>query len=514
MSELDTFLYSPYKSPSVEPVTSPLPPLSVSGKSIQDSEGPIVLKGICATTHNREDFIYGFPGTHTELMKNFYEVSPQKARVFDESLRFHSFQEEDARFIASCGANAVRWSLNYRYFTDDQNPDFWNEKSFNELDQIISLLGKYGVYTVLDFHAAPGGQNPDWHSDNATGTADFWNYRILRDWQVKIVGEFAKRYQGNHNIAAFDLLNEPQTLTSNRDYRYDLLNQYYVDAVEAVRNADPDRICIIEGDGFSSRCKDKDGQGEVKLIEPFTSNLVYSLHPYYPAALGRGKYPGEIEESYYTGEVKKHYWDKEKYAEVFHNQQMVKFARESNVPLFAGEYGAAFIYTGEEPYRLQALLDQIEVFNEYGDSEDHPVHRTLWEAKDTGDSGLIRINPESSYSQFIEPFQELKDELKLEWWKRTTLKPGEIDEKLTELTDYFGKKMQINANDLGKVNSEIAHRLLAEFAAHRLQTDFVAGLDKMSAEEIDDLVSSSWGIENCLINNGIYTIFSADCKEK
>lgn len=513
MKEINSSLYIPYAPVAVEPVTSPLQSISVDGKQLTTSDGPITLKGTCVTAQNREDFIYGFPGTHTELMRKLRAVDEDKARAFDETLRHYSFREEDARFIASSGANVVRWSLNYQYFTDDQHPEVFKEDGFEELDNAVDMLGKYGVYTILDFHAVPGGQNPDWHSDNASGEADFWNYRVLRDWQLRLVRECAARYQGNANIAAFDLLNEPQTMAHGRDYRFDLLNEYYQEAVATVRSVDPDRVCILEGDGYSSRCKDKDGQGEVRLIRPFTDNLVYSVHPYYPAALGRGVYPGDIEESYYTGEVVKHFWDKEKYARVFQNQQMVEFARDNNVPLFAGEFGAAFIYEGEERFRLKALLDQIEVFNEYGDREVQPIHRTIWEAKDTGDSGIVRISPDSAYAGFIQDTEQVKDELKLEWWKRTTLKPSEIDTKLADFTDYYGNKLNIPSDLRGKLHTDIAHHLTAQLGAHELQKSFTQKFESITVEQISDMIAESWAIENCLINKGVHDIFTADCRE-
>jgi len=34
------------------------------------------------------------------------------------------------------------------------------------------------IYTILDCHTAPGGHNPDWHSDNATDYSAFWDYKV------------------------------------------------------------------------------------------------------------------------------------------------------------------------------------------------------------------------------------------------------------------------------------------------------------------------------------------------
>ena len=46
------------------------------------------------------------------------------------------------------------------------NPRVLKKEGFKHLDRVIDLCAKHGIYTILDLHTAPGGQNPDWHSDN------------------------------------------------------------------------------------------------------------------------------------------------------------------------------------------------------------------------------------------------------------------------------------------------------------------------------------------------------------
>ena len=46
------------------------------------------------------------------------------------------------------------------------NPRVLKESGFKHLDRVIDICSKHGIYTILDLHAAPGGQNTDWHSDH------------------------------------------------------------------------------------------------------------------------------------------------------------------------------------------------------------------------------------------------------------------------------------------------------------------------------------------------------------
>jgi hypothetical protein len=42
------------------------------------------------------------------------------------------------------------------------------------------------TYTVIDMHAVPGCQNQDWHSDNPTPVAAFWQHPHFQDGPVHL----------------------------------------------------------------------------------------------------------------------------------------------------------------------------------------------------------------------------------------------------------------------------------------------------------------------------------------
>lgn len=89
---------------------------------------------------------------------------------FDKFLEYY-FTEADAEFLASMGFNCIRIAINYRHFEDDLNPRVLKKSGFKHLDRVVDLCAAHGIYTVIDLHALPGGQNMDWHSDNNTNQA-------------------------------------------------------------------------------------------------------------------------------------------------------------------------------------------------------------------------------------------------------------------------------------------------------------------------------------------------------
>ena len=52
---------------------------------------------------------------------------------------------------------------------------------FKHVNRIVEACAKHKIYTILDLHALPGGQNPDWHSDNVTNYAAFWDHKDFQD---------------------------------------------------------------------------------------------------------------------------------------------------------------------------------------------------------------------------------------------------------------------------------------------------------------------------------------------
>lgn len=68
---------------------------------------------------------------------------------------------------------------------------------------------RYGIYSVIDLHALPGGQNTDFHCDNPTDKALFWVHKDFQDRAVNIWEHLAEHYKNNPWVAGYNALNEP-----------------------------------------------------------------------------------------------------------------------------------------------------------------------------------------------------------------------------------------------------------------------------------------------------------------
>jgi beta-glucosidase/6-phospho-beta-glucosidase/beta-galactosidase len=69
------------------------------------------------------------------------------------------YSESDAKWFKSIGLNLQRLAINYRHLSDDLDPYVIKEEGFKYIDRVVKINGDQGIFTILDLHAAPGGQN-------------------------------------------------------------------------------------------------------------------------------------------------------------------------------------------------------------------------------------------------------------------------------------------------------------------------------------------------------------------
>ena len=240
--------------------------LKVSQNRIQNQAGEVVtLHGIgLGGWMNMENFITGFPANENAFRQMVYRaLGKEKADfLFDHYLEYF-FTSEDARFIRSLGLNLVRLPFNYRHFEDDMNPTVIRESGLKLLDRVIKICSENEIYTILDLHAAAGYQNQDWHSDNPSQQAFFWQHKHFQDRTVWLWEKIAERYKDNPWVAGYDLLNEPS------DPSGVLLDSFYKRVVAAIRAIDPDHIIFLEGNCYSR---------DFSMFGPPLPNVVYTLH--------------------------------------------------------------------------------------------------------------------------------------------------------------------------------------------------------------------------------------------
>jgi len=439
---------------------------------------------------NSENWINGYAGVDHELREVFAaELGADKAAFYFERWLDHFFTEDDVKYLKACGTTAVRLPMNYRMFEDDAQPFQYLEKGFARLDQALSWFAKYGIYVILDLHAAQGYQNHDWHCDNATNHGFLWQHPHFQDRVVAFWEEFARRYADNPTIAGYNVMNEPTTGLINRagpmqrpeSPNWPLINAVYRRIVKAIRAIDPKHIIFLDGDAYAYKFEGLDA--------PFADNLVYDYHWYMAPALGAGKYPGVI-----GGQ----YWDKAELHKQISEHQGYQFAQKYNVPLWCGEFGCYLQGPAEERAdRIQGMDDHIAVLEELG------IHWSTFTYKDVGWMAWVKTDPQSSYMRTIDPVLKAKKALRVDMW--CAFGPSTADKAMRDLAAAFGE--QVNQPDLNPDENcgHIGGIMLSVYASRLLLTPLARAFKGMSEAQIDDTMAS-YRLERCVPNQDLVDV--------
>jgi endoglucanase len=459
--------------------------LRVQKSVLVDGSGrEIRLRGVClGGWMNMENFINGYPGDeHGLRIEAVAVLGEDRAQFLFDRWHDHFFAEEDVAFLKSCGANVIRLPLNYRHFEDDAAPYRYREEGFARLARAVEWCARHGLYAILDLHAAPGWQNPDWHCDNAARHVLLWRHPHFQERFLALWKEIARRFRGNAAIAGYNLLNEPVTGWPDGPYPFpyrtdwDALNGLYARAIRAVREADPDHIIFLEGDLYSTRF--------ARLDPPPDSNLVYSSHNYNEAGFGPGPYPGPL-----FGKT----WNRRRQASVFEHQEGTRYSRQYGVPLWVGEFGPNLQGPRREARdRVRAIDDQIAVFEQGG------AHWTIWTYKDVGMMGVVSPDPRSEYMRLVKPILAAKARLALETW---SLPVKARQNEIRQAADRLADRIRRAVPDRGILpldnHTHLAQAALGVYAARLLQPVFVRLFKGKSEVQIDRILES-FALKNCL----------------
>lgn len=482
--------------------------LSVEGNKIVTPEGSeVFLKGInIGGWFNMEDFINGYPGSEQSLRKLMKDtLGKEKSSIFFEMLHRNFFTVEDLEFIKSVGLNTIRLPLNYRHFEDDSLPFVYKNEGFKKLDDFLDMCEEHGMYVLLDLHAVQGYQNTHWHSDNNSRNSFLWSERHYQERFIKLWQALAKRYKDRSVVAGYDLMNEPAVNTPYGDYPHTYFDQYkpdwpvmnklYKEAVEAIREVDPDHIIVLEGDLYSRKFEG--------LSSPFADNLVYSSHNYTAAGFGPGPYPGHIkprnlntESGQFSDSDNQNYWDYERQVKEFRNHEGPQFTDRYNVPLIVTEFGS--VYNGPEEEvedRLRALRDQLKIF------KNNNTHWTLWTYKDVGVMGLAMLDDQSPYLKRIDRVIQLKKKLNTDDWMKWL--PGhEAKGLLDELSIHLVNTVEDESLSHSTVMQSLTQAVLTNYVATLIQPVFTGCFKDLSNQEIE-LLLESFSFSQCRINQGL-----------
>lgn len=309
---------------NIKKMAKHLPFLRVKGTRIVNESGSGVrLKGISLGGWlMMEGYMFGGRNIAEHDFRASLEKSAGRAELddFTKTFRDTFIQEDDIKIIANWGANCIRVPFNYRLIEFEDRPYSFNEDGLCYLDKVVGWCEKYGLYCILDMHAAPGAQNDAWHSDSY-GKAELFTSETNRDRFLRLWFFLADRYRERPNIAGYDVLNEPVVGVLEENQVRDL----YEKVTAEIRSTDKKHIIFLEGNFWAQRLE--------FLGAPKDKNTAYSIHLYAPINFT------------HNFEIGVHYpckaygvtWNKNRFdlmAKEYHN-----FAEKANVPLYLGEFG-------------------------------------------------------------------------------------------------------------------------------------------------------------------------------
>lgn len=403
---------------------------------------PILFSGLgVGSWLNMEHFMLGIPTPDAQIREAFHEVfGKEKQHRFFDSFITKFLREEDFVFLKNAGVNVIRVPFNYRLFIDDEAPEHYKEEGFLYFDRLISFCRKYEIFLLPDLHAAPGGQNPDWHSDNQTGIPQFWHFGVFRKQAVKLWRVIARRYAGETWILGYDLLNEPFLIPP----RQGVLQQFYEEVTEAIRQVDPNHLLFLEGDyfamDFSALSKIKDEQ------------TAMSFH-FYPTVWE----PELFDQDY----------DRDKRRSAFEQRlcALTDGLKRFERPVLCGEAG--YDMDWEKPEHTMGLVeDTLALFQKY------QISFTLWDYKDARFMGVVYPKSDSEWMRFA-------GEIRENWTHYKEM--AQANKIITKLSREFPKQ------EAGKKELHYRLQFMQRGILYRFQKETIL---KPQLEK--------WGYERCL----------------
>jgi endoglucanase len=469
----------------------------LNGKIVNEQNKPIHLHGVnIGGWMNMENFINGYSGSESHLRALMAEeLGQEKAAFFFERMLDYFLGEDDIRFLSEKGVNVLRLPLNYRHFESDGAPFEYMEKGFKRLDAMLDLCEKYNIYVLLDLHSVQGWQNGDWHCDNSTRHATFWQQKQFQDRFYALWKVIAARYKNRAVVAAYNLINEPLSNAPFgrfcRDDQYTAdwhtFNRIYRQAVETIRTVDDRHMIMLEGDYYSVLFD--------QIEQPIDPNVFFSSHNYIGVCTSQlQEYPLEMDGAFWNGEL---------ILKQFKETQAYQKTQAYNLPLLVGEFGFNNRHaTGISGKQLLAFADQIDAYTRSA------AHWTFWTYKDVGSMGWIQLNPESAYAQAIAPLLEAKDALRTDFgWLGGF--PPDVAEHIDALSSKIGGYLPWVDTDVNQ--RYFAQAAMSTYTADQLQWIFVKAFAGKTETQLDEILLSL-RFNQCIHNNELDQILESRLK--
>ena len=420
---------------------------------------------------------------------------------FDRWLTYF-FTAQDAEFFASLGLNCIRIPFNHRHLEDDMNPRVLKTEGFRHLDRVIELCAAEGIYTILDMHTVPGGQNPDWHSDNPTNWAGFWDYRDHQDRTVWLWERIAERYRGNAWVAGYNPINEPC------DAEHCRLPAFYDRIEKAIRAVDADHILWLDGNTFvrtdlpvvaSQKLIEIRQAMEWKHFDHILPNSVYALHDYSTMGFPTG-------EPFTNSPSQTHKLETQ-------FKRKAAFMSTHQTPIWNGEFGPVYANprldadassTNESRYAL--LGAQLQIYSRYR------IHWSVWLYKDIGVQGMVYTDPDSAWNRLLQPFLDKKRELQLDaWGKHPSPEAQAAVDPMVRWIDKVAPGVKELYPTPWATERQVLRATLQTLVARSFDAEFAELFRGKSEEELDEL-ARSFAFERCLKREGLNRIMMEHAK--
>jgi len=429
---------------------------------------------------NMEHFVTGFVATESQMRASLLDVlGPERYEMFFDRLLEALFSQADAELLAKLGVNSVRVGFNYHHFEDDHQPFVLKPEGLARLDRIVDLCASQGIYSILDFHALPGGQNAGWHADNPTHLALLWQHRHFQDRAIWLWEILAQHYKDNPWVAGYNLLNEPADPTGKA------VAAFYRRLVPAVRAVDPNHLLMVDGNRYAT---------EFDIFDEPWDNTIYTCHDYCGASLkASGNYPGLTD-----GE-----WHDAKTLEAKFLERSA-YSRSTGTPLYVGEFGP--IYTGEagrDQQLYQILADQLAIYR------DHGAGWCTWMYKDLGRQGLVGVKPQTAYRHQFDGFVAKKRRLATDAW-------GTDFSQIADLLDPIVRLVKHEFPDFDGypwgteywVQTLIPHIVFSQ----PMVGEYAAAFAGLTQEQLTAL-ADSFALSNCQVRENLYALLAHDLED-
>lgn len=183
----------------------------------------------------------------------------------EHAYQFNWITTADLDMMREWGMTCLRVPFSYLNLVETNGT--WRADAFTHLDWIVNEAWKRGIYTIFDFHHLPGGGCPWASCGQIQNYGQFFSSDSNKQLGADIWSRIAAHFKGNPGIAAYDLMNEPNSAPDNGTL-WNVYNWYFW----VIRGADPDHTIQIEGNWDWYSLPNPSSYG--------WSNVAYQKHAY------------------------------------------------------------------------------------------------------------------------------------------------------------------------------------------------------------------------------------------